>query len=150
VTPCIENKSYYHNPEGYPRTTYNRLPINVARLIMQLIYGKEAVEGKLICHKCNNTKCINPNHLYIGTDKTNAADRRVSGGYKYGLEHRNFKVNVPTAVIVSLRDDYGMSLRDIAAKVGMSKEGVSLRLRKYRDANNEPRSKRTQSETIAQ
>ena len=27
-----------------------------------------------ILHKCNNTSCVNPRHLYSGRDKENAAD----------------------------------------------------------------------------
>ena len=30
--------------------------------------------GKLVCHKCHNRKCVNPNHLYAGDKKTNAQD----------------------------------------------------------------------------
>lgn len=30
--------------------------------------------SKLICHKCNNPACINPDHLYIGTDSSNITD----------------------------------------------------------------------------
>lgn len=31
--------------------------------------------GYMICHKCNNKKCFNPDHLYMGTDKENKVDR---------------------------------------------------------------------------
>mgnify|MGYP002133214347 CR=1 FL=1 len=31
-------------------------------------------EGKMVCHKCGNSKCCNPNHLYAGTAKDNWND----------------------------------------------------------------------------
>jgi hypothetical protein len=35
-----------------------------------------------LCHKCNNSKCSNPNHLYYGTAKENWKDQVENGTYK--------------------------------------------------------------------
>lgn len=34
-------------------------------------------KGKLVLHKCDNRKCVNPNHLYIGTYSDNNYDRSM-------------------------------------------------------------------------
>lgn len=36
-------------------------------------------EKGLVLHKCNNSSCINPKHLYLGTHKENVADCVKSG-----------------------------------------------------------------------
>lgn len=30
--------------------------------------------GKMVCHRCDNRKCINPEHFYLGTAKINIMD----------------------------------------------------------------------------
>jgi hypothetical protein len=34
---------------------------------------------KLICHKCDNPSCINPSHLFVGTDLDNTLDAMKKG-----------------------------------------------------------------------
>lgn len=36
-------------------------------------------EGKMILHKCDNRKCVNPEHLYVGNNSENMIDRSKRG-----------------------------------------------------------------------
>jgi hypothetical protein len=36
-------------------------------------------EGLLVCHKCDNRKCLNIKHLFLGTVQDNNKDRDIKG-----------------------------------------------------------------------
>jgi len=47
-----------------------------------ILSGKDIPDGMLICHRCNNRKCVNPRHLYAGSHHDNMKDLRESGNLK--------------------------------------------------------------------
>jgi len=50
-----------------------------------------STNGLHVCHHCDNTKCINPAHLFLGTDSDNVQDKcskgRARGGVMCGVQH---------------------------------------------------------------
>lgn len=51
------------------------------RFVYRLAYG-QIPKGKIICHHCDNPSCVNPEHIYLGTYKTNAQDMARRGRMK--------------------------------------------------------------------
>jgi len=58
---------------GRNHTTY------IAHRISWLIYKSQIPDGLLICHKCDTPGCVNPDHLFLGTDRDNADDSVLKG-----------------------------------------------------------------------
>lgn len=80
-TGCIEWQGYLRG--GYGNTTVRleskkHKTIGVHRLAYEHYVGK-IPEGLLVCHKCDNRKCINPKHLFLGTYKDNMNDMIAKG-----------------------------------------------------------------------
>ena len=64
--------------DGYGRFWLHEKMQGAHRISYTLKYGQIS-KGLWILHKCNNTSCVNPNHLYAGTIKDNVRDSINSG-----------------------------------------------------------------------
>lgn len=82
----------------------------------------------MVCHKCDNRSCINPDHLFIGSPKENTLDM-VNKGRKFltkGALHGMAKLSdKDVSEIIQLRKS-GLLLKEIAARYGVTFQHVSL------------------------
>lgn len=75
---CLEWTRCF-NTDGYPRCGWNgHSNGKVHRIVWELCTGQSA-DGLVVRHKCDNIRCINPNHLEIGTNADNMLDRDLRG-----------------------------------------------------------------------
>jgi len=135
IGDCIETPHGTKDKDGYPRAKYQGRSEFVSRTVMALLYGREAIEGKLVCHTCNNRACVNPAHLYIGDAQTNSDDKHTDGTMCRGKDNGRYRHDVDTAKIIHMYYHLGMSQDEIGAEFDISQSTVSGRLKRNKGDN---------------
>lgn len=81
VTPHKPAKSI-----GYPTFGSGKNQVYAYRYALERHTNYSPHEGDIACHKCNNYFCVNPEHLYWGTNKENHADMMFARRLKRAKE----------------------------------------------------------------
>ncbi len=122
---------------GYGRFRYEGKMILSHRLVWTLING-EIPNDLWVLHKCDNRKCCNPKHLFLGTRLDNMEDMWNKGRQAGAASDKHWNCKLTPEQIRAIRDEYNTgttSHRKLAAKYGMTHShiGKIVRLKSWKD-----------------
>jgi|SRR5882724_11220478 len=70
-------------PNGYGAAVLDGKCTSAHRLVYTQHYGA-IPNGMQVLHKCDNPPCVNPAHLFVGTQKDNMRDKHAKGRDRNG------------------------------------------------------------------
>jgi len=110
--------------------------------------GRRGSRGLLVLHKCDNRSCVNPNHLFLGTQRDNMADCSVKSRIGHGSTHGLVKLTESDVAEIkamhaqgvigrpgrgwskAVRSGEAVSMAKVGARYGVSGKTIEMVLRR--------------------
>lgn len=112
---------------GYPGFRVSGQHQRAHRYIWQKANGRALVAGECVCHACDNPRCVNPVHLFVGSHSDNMKDRSRKGRFHCRGED-NPRAKVTRQVVADIRAQYakgGIRQVDLGKQYGIAQNSVS-------------------------
>lgn len=123
---CWEWTSYCF-PRGYGRFALYYKTYGAHRIAWILTFG-EIPKGLQVCHHCDNRKCCNPSHLFLGTHQDNVDDKVHKSRQARNKGELSGTHKLTTMQVEEIRECYRMGLIrqwQLAKKYGVTQQTIS-------------------------
>ena len=121
--------------DGYGRFRLRGKRTPAHRFAWRIARGMETVpEGLCVCHQCDNPGCVNPAHLFLGTQKENIQDSARKGRMAHGRYpgEKNGQHKLKEGDVRDIRSRYadGVSQYILAREYGVGRTTVGFVVRR--------------------
>lgn len=139
-------------PSGHGALKLQKKHLGATALSWFLRYGVWPAKGLYVCHRCDNPPCVNPAHLFLGTQRHNMRDCIQKGRFKFlaaktGESNPKAKLTQQRVEEARRRVVAGESIRALAAEYGIANSTLSeaVKGRTWRSPDITPRPKQAPS-----
>jgi hypothetical protein len=100
---------------------------HLAHRLSLYLHTSQDINGLLVCHKCDNRKCVNPEHLFVGSQSDNLQDAKLKGRLKPASGPNSGKTDLSLENVVTIFQmrASGMLFKDIAATFNTHQNCIS-------------------------
>ncbi len=115
---CWEWKAFCGN-HGYGQIGFRGKMEQAHRISYELNVGK-IPEGLCVLHHCDNTACVNPAHLFLGTQGDNMIDMSKKGRSMIGINQPRHKLNECEILEIRRLRSIGLKPKILSKMFGVS------------------------------
>lgn len=130
-TGCWEMPNVGRIADGYARVKFDGGNYLAHRLFYEALIVA-IPDDLLVCHRCDNPGCVNPEHLFLGTDADNSADKVAKGRQYRPSSEGSPRVKLTRDAVRSIRRMYDTgewTQLDLADTFGVSRAEVGYIVR---------------------
>lgn len=114
------------NTYGYGQVRLNQKQKLVHRVSWEWANGTTIPKGLWCLHRCDNRRCVRPDHLFIGTVQDNVDDMVLKGRGPKGSRNGLSKLTDQQVIEMRQRHQSGESFSAIARDYSITPENVSF------------------------
>lgn len=118
---CTDERGY-----GRLKLTVGGVRMRRSHRVALLMIGVEIPEGMCVLHRCDNTTCVNPAHLFIGTHRDNMEDmsRKGRATKQCGVDTPWSKLDDDKVRAIRKRRKEGVPFNKIASEFGVTEGAI--------------------------
>lgn len=106
---------------GYGEIISNKRKYSAHRASYEIFVGA-IPDGMYVCHTCDNVYCVNPSHLFLGTQKANMEDMKSKGRSTFG--EKNSKSKLKTQDVIEIKSSL-LSDSKLAIKYNVCRQTIN-------------------------
>jgi hypothetical protein len=106
---------------GYGQVSFSGRRMRAHRAVWINEHGPISL-GLLVCHRCDNTKCVEPSHLFLGTMRDNMRDMVLKGraNKRRGANHHSARLTADQVRHIRRLYASGKRQKEMAAMFGVA------------------------------
>lgn len=111
--------------DGYGRVWNGKRPAFSHRAAYAIGHGTDPGSA-FVCHRCDNSACCNPAHLFLGTRGDNNRDANLKGFGRAAVGEANHRAKLSDAQVAEIRALQGeVSQRALSDRFGVCQSQIS-------------------------
>jgi hypothetical protein len=109
--------------KGYGRFMFEK-KARTAHRVSWLLHNGEIPSGLCVCHKCDNRKCVNPEHLFLGTNQDNVDDKIKKQRYANTKGENHCRAILKEKDVLFIRENSNLGVTALGKMFGVSPQAA--------------------------